>query len=371
VLLANVKYSCKRRKQHTMRKYPPIIFDAERMKYAHTGIYHYCLHLGNALLQQVANHNKRIGFYLPRATGKVFGQDQFYIRQHSLHKLLMPALSNHIIWHSTYQGTNYFPTLSNIRKILTVHDLNFLHEDKPAHKQKKYLGALQEKINRSDKIVVISNFVKQELQDNLQIAPGKIEVIYNGCNITEGVIPKKPALPFEGPFLFSIGTIAAKKNFHVLPAALLDNDYHLVIAGIVQDEKYMQKIIDEATKLGVKERVHLVGAVSESEKYWLIQRCEVFIFPSVADGFGLPVIEAMHFGKAVLLSTATSLPEIGGSHAFYLNSFEPEHISAMVAHSIAHATEELKTNTIEWSKQFSWEHAAKQYWDVYETLLND
>jgi glycosyltransferase involved in cell wall biosynthesis len=352
-----------------MRKYPQIIFDAERMKYPHTGIYHYCLHLGSSLIQQNLNHNKRIGFYLPRTAGKIFGDDQYYIRQRSLHKLLMPALSNHRIWHSTYQGTNYFPEMSSIKKILTVHDLNFLHEDKPRYKQEKYLGTLQEKLNRADKIVVISNFVKAELQDNVHIAPEKIEVIYNGCNIKEGVVPQKPALAFNAPFLFSIGTIAAKKNFHVLPGALLNNDYHLVIAGIVQDENYLQKIQQYAASLGVSGRLHLIGAVSEEEKYWLMQQCSLFVFPSVAEGFGLPVIEAMRFGTPVLLSTATSLPEIGGDHAFYLQNFDPEHMSEMVKHSVDHATNELREQTIDWSKKFSWEHAATQYWNLYETLL--
>jgi glycosyltransferase involved in cell wall biosynthesis len=350
-------------------KYPEIIFDAERMKYAHTGIYHYCLHLGNALLQQQALHSDDIGFYLPRSAGEIFGDDAYYIRQRSLHKLLMPSLSNHHLWHSTFQGTNYFPEIASVKKVLTVHDLNFLHENKSPAKQQKYLALLEDKLQKADKVVVISNFVQQEIEQHIKIDSDKIEVIYNGCNIKDDVEPQKPALPFEGSFLFSIGTIAPKKNFHVLPGALVNNDFHLVIAGIFQDEKYLQKIQQHATELGVSDRLHLIGSVSEAEKYWLMKNCSLFIFPSVAEGFGLPVIEAMRFGTPVLLSTATSLPEIGGPSAFYLQSFDPSYISNTVRESLQQSTDERRKQTMLWSNKFSWSEAAKQYWNVYETLL--
>jgi len=352
-------------------RYPSIIFDAERMKYDHTGIYHYCLHLGTALLQQQSEHQHTIGFYLPPKAKHVFGKGEFYIQQRSLHKLLMPSLTRHRLWHSTYQGTNYFPIAAAAKKVLTVHDLNFLHENKPPEKQQKYLASLQAKLNRANKVVVISQFVQREIETHLSIPAGKVVVIHNGCNVQEHILPVKPSLPFEDSFLFSIGTIVGKKNFHVLPGALLNNHHHLVIAGIVQDENYKQQILAEAKQLGVSDRIHLIGSVTEAEKYWLMQHCALFIFPSVAEGFGLPVIEAMRFGTPVLLSTATSLPEIGGDSAFYLQSFEPHYMSETVAQCLNEVTDDRRAATIEWSKKFSWQSAAQQYWNVYETLLHE
>ncbi|HVF97019.1 MAG TPA: glycosyltransferase, partial [Flavisolibacter sp.] len=140
--------------------------------------------------------------------------------------------------------------------------------------------------------------------------------------------------------------------------------------GIVQDEDYLQKIKAKAEELGVAHRVHFAGTVSEAEKYWWLQNCALFLFPSLAEGFGLPVIEAMYFGRPVLLSNKTSLPEIGGTHASYLQSFEDNHLSEMCAKTIAAFTPEKSRNMQAWAKRFSWEAAAEAYWKIYKHVLH-
>lgn len=351
-----------------MIKYPDIIFDAERMKYPHTGIYHFCLQLGLALIDQHLNEVYSAGFYLPPSVNGMFG-DVFAIKQHPFHKFKMPPLTKHKLWHCTYQGTNYYPAANNIKKVLTIHDLNFLLENKGIVKEQRYLSKLQRKINTADAIVAISQFVKKEIEQNLDLKGKEVKVIYNGCNINDHVLSQKPALLSDKPYLFSIGTIARKKNFHVLPGCLLHNDYNLLIAGICQDDDYRRVILEEANRLGVADRVYLIGAVNESEKYWLLQNCELFLFPSVAEGFGLPVIEAMRFGKKVLLSKSTSLPEIGGPHAFYFDGFDPELMAENTMAALGTNNEVLAGKIIEWSNNFSWQKAAIEYFKVYDELL--
>ncbi|BAV09827.1 Glycosyltransferase involved in cell wall bisynthesis [Filimonas lacunae] len=350
-----------------------IIIDAERMKYPHTGLYHFCLHLGKTLLQQQPANAATPAFYVPPGAVNLFGTNTPYRLQHSLHKFWLPFANQYAIWHSTFQGTNYFPAGSKAKIVLTVHDLNFLHEGKSPAKEQKYLKAVQRKIDRADAVVAISQFTKKELETHIQLKQKEVHVIYNGCNINTEVVAEKPATVPHTPFIFTIGTIAAKKNFHVLPRMLVNNQLSLVIAGINQSPEYRQKILDEAAQYGVGDRVFLPGAVTESEKYWYLQNCAAFTLPSLAEGFGLPIIEAMHFGKPLLLSTYTSVPEIGGDLASYFHSYEAADMSALALHTIeAHAAnaEQHAQQLFERSQLFQWKNAADQYWQLYQQLLN-
>lgn len=340
------------------------------MKFPFTGLYHFCKELGTALKKQLPQHYN-LGFYVPKPEEGVFGPKSKYFVQSSLHKLLKFQLPACDIWHCTYQGSDYLPMRNAKTKIVaTVHDLNFLHQGKSLLKQKAYLLKTQRLIDRADKIVAISNFVKEEIETNLNTKGKEVTVIYNGRNKPPGIVFRKPPGNFDRPFFFSVGTITAKKNFHVLPALLLKNDHDLIIAGITQNETYKKKIIDEAERLGVGDRVRLLGAVPETEKYWLMQHCAAFAFPSLAEGFGLPVIEAMQMGTPVLLSRHTSLPEIGGPHALFFDDLTEAGISSLAQKFLTSNVSQQKRNElIAWAEQFDWEKSAKAYADIYNSLL--
>lgn len=344
-----------------------IMFDAERMKYEFTGLYYFCQHLGGALLNQSNPEEFDFGFYAP--SGARLPSPARMVRQSSLHKFHMPFNGRFDLWHSTFQGTNYFPYNSKGKIVLTVHDLNFLHEGKDAAKQKKYMVALEKKLARADGVVAISNFVKEELLRYTSVAEEKVKVIYNGCNVRNtGEIPLPRYIPPQ-PFFFTLGTIAAKKNFHVIPAMLLDNEVNLVISGITVEDAYRSKIENTARSMGVLDRVHFTGAVTNEELLWYYRHCTAFAFPSLAEGFGLPVIEAMRFGKPVFLSKLTCLPEIGGDMAYYFDSFDPKHMSARTNEGLADFEEKNKGNqVVNHSEQFSWEKAANQYLDFYREV---
>lgn len=347
-----------------------IILDCERMKYPYTGLHHFCKELGEGLISQ-GMRGDMLTFYTPEKYKGFFGPEYQYLVHKISDKFFKTRLSHCRLWHCTYQGSSYLPLKRRGLKLLaTIHDLNFLHERKTNAKKKKYMARTQQLVDKADGLVAISHFVKTEMEQHLNLGGKPVTVIYNGGANIPGEL-KKPPGDFSTPFFFSVGTIASKKNFHVLTALLKNNDHHLIIAGVNQDEHYRREILSNAAKQGVANRVRLIGPVAETEKYWLIKNSVLFCFPSVAEGYGLPVVEAMQMGKQVLLSKHTSLPEIGGPHALYLDSFDPDYISSVAAKYLQQVNETngKSQELINWARQFNWADTARQYKELYKEIL--
>lgn len=347
-----------------------IVFDCERMKYANTGLYYYCLNLWRALEQTISQ--EQFSVFAPTSSRSLFNPSVPMITQHSLQKFFMPSASPFQIWHSTYQSSQYLPRRNKKTKILlTIHDLNFLYEDKPEPKKKRCLARVQQNIDQSDAIVCISEFTKNDVLSYCDTSGKPIHVIYNGTN--------KLHLPSLGPrsyrprtpFLFNIGAIKRTKNQHrILPLLQTNPALELILAGRHEDKEYAHFLRQYASELDVDERMHLVDEITEAEKSWYYHNCQAVVIPSLAEGFGLPVTEAMSVGKPVFLSGHTALPEIGKELAFYLHSFDNIHedFSAGMLH-YGKAVSQMEEAMKAYSATFCWEDAARKYRQVYQSLL--
>jgi glycosyltransferase involved in cell wall biosynthesis len=346
-----------------------ILIDCERTKYPNTGLYHFCLQLGSALVEQQGMAAEELYFYVPPSTPTLFGKDQHYVLQHPLHKFYQPHTARFQVWHSTFQNSYYHPYNNKTRVVLTIHDLNFLIERKGApHKIKKYLRIVQRNIDRADHVICISEYTRQTVLDHLSLEGKTAGVIYNGCNTNEFPGYNNPAYRPSSPFIFALGTVLKKKNFHVLPCLLKDNDYQLVIAGVI-NAAYEGKIKEQARLHGVENRVILTGAVSEEDKYWYYKNCMAFAFPSLAEGFGFPLVEAMYYGKPCFAANLTSLPEIGGSNAYYFNDFDPAAMQAVFNNGMQHYADTQPAEKIKArAMQFNWAASARDYLAAYRSL---
>lgn len=349
-----------------------IIFDCERMKYKNTGLYHYCLNLGNHIQKYAIPAAEELRFYSPLGAGELFGKESSHIMQMELHKFRLPALNKFSIWHATYQDSYYIPFRNkNIKVILTVHDLNFLYDhSKSEFKKQRNLRRLQMLLNRADVIICVSEYCKNDVLFYCDVKNKPVHVIHNGTNtLTEPELLKQSYKPTR-PFIFSLGTVNPKKNFHtLLPLILNQPQLELVIAGRIDDAGYFQSIHDRAEKMGVSERIKLVGPVSESEKSWYFNQCYAFAFPSTAEGFGLPVAEAMSVGKPIFLSDRTALPEIGGEVAFYFENFSAAHMQQTFATGMKQYIRfNMQDEIIKKAKEYCWDTAAQEYWSVYRSL---
>jgi len=349
-----------------MRK---ILVDLHRVggnKY--NGLYHFCEQLGRHLIT-VPQADAELYYYLPEKQFGFFGGSVKYVKQKSIDKFYRFGTSQFDVWHIATTISWYHPFNSKTKNIFTIHDLNFLNEEEySASSKKKYLHLIQQRVDRAHHLTFISEFARRQAEENLNLKNKPGRVIYNGCNSARDVNIIQPKEKPGRPFLFTIGQLHSRKNFHVLPALLVGNDYDLVIAGL-NDFPYTQKVLAEAKKHGVESRIKLVGAIADEEKFWYYKNCLAFVFPSVGEGFGLPVLESMQFGKPVFLSTATSLPEIGGEAAYYFNDFDPSTMKQVFEKGMI---DFLNTNgasrVISQAASFSWNKAAQEYLQVYSAV---
>jgi glycosyltransferase involved in cell wall biosynthesis len=168
-----------------------------------------------------------------------------------------------------------------------------------------------------------------------------------------------------------MGYINRKKNFHTLVPLLQNNCFELVVAGRLDEPDYINKMKLQAEILGVNERLKILGPVPEEDKAWYFRHCEAFLLPSLAEGFGAPVVEAMAFGKPLFLSDRTSLPEIGGNVAFYFKNFEAQHMQSVLNEGlIEYQKNGLAQKIMQRGKEFSWEIKAHEYLNVYRSIFN-
>ncbi len=341
-----------------------ILIDLSILKNVHCGLGQVALNYGYFFRDKyIPQSDEQIYLLVPSRFVGVFGNKVEYIVAHKIYRVFPWLIGKRFdVWHAIHQLSRYRPFAK--RYILTIHDFNFVYE-KRGKKVEQYLKKIQKKADRADKIVCISEFARQETKRYLQTGKKSIDVIYNGIeridlqqeHILTQIDPKKP-------YLFTIGECKEKKNFHVL----LDMmqylpQYQLYIAGNDHTE-YADRMRATIAAKGIQ-NVRLMGLVSPEEKVWLYRHCEAFVFPSLFEGFGLPIVEAMLFRKPVICSQETSLIEIGGKHVqFFEKGYPPKESAELIERTIQNNTEKQEV-AFQYATSFSWEHHVQKYLTIY------
>lgn len=324
-----------------------ILIDFEKIKDPYSGLGQFCAHLKLYFDQSTLNLN----YWRPGKFQKLAKNFPF----------LLPACD---VYHAIHQDSPYRPWSAKTKMILTIHDLNALYEQTQFGTGEAYKKSLQKKIDRADVITFISHFTKNEVEQHFNLQGKQLEVIYNG--IALGDRESRPTVAPEGKFLFTVGTVLPKKNFHVLIEMMKRlPDYKLIIAGTTF-HAYAKDMIYRISSERLNDRIFLVGTVSEAEKLWYYKKASAFVFPSLLEGFGLPVAEAMSCGLPLFLSEKTSLPEIGGPDAFYFKNFAPDHMSDIVQSGLHLFDQDRAQRLIQRSKNFDWKKAADSYLKLYQ-----
>jgi len=342
-----------------------------RIRHWHDGLGEFSRQLTLALAQQAPRlreeHGIRFHVHLPRAYHGEFGDAVGYLDTHTTQRWLHLRTQRFALWHTFHQHNRLRAPLGTQRRIETVHDLNFLHTKSDA-KLARYRERMRARLAHADATIAITHHVAGDIERELGPLRTAPQVIHNGATD----LTRSPQQPLDGladrPFLLHISRMAPTKNI----AALLDlaaawPEQRIVLAGATSPYSTEVQQQVAARALG---NVVIRLDISEAQKAWLYAHCTGFLFPSLAEGFGLPPIEAMHFGKPVFLSRLTSLPEVGGDVAHYFDRFDGAQMRSVVEAGLAADRQPGRAAAIAaHARGFSWQRCADAHIALYCRLL--
>lgn len=288
-------------------------------------------------------------------------------------------LGNPDIIHSN----NFFcPTfLSNVRLVYTLYDLSFLVYPEWTTEENR-TGCFQGVFNASlyaDSIISISKYSRDHF---LKIFPhypsDRIKVVYPASRFVDGTstsIPKNIPTDLKGGFWLSVGVLEPRKNHRGLLQAYatlkskLKKTFPLVLAGgrgwLVED---FERDLDA---LELRRDFILLGYVEDETLKWLYQNCFAFIYPSLFEGFGMPVLEAMSLGAPVIASRVSSIPEIVGDAGILVDPSQEGEIAEAMANLVQNPglRQALKEGAKKVAKNFSWKASALSLLEHYQNLM--
>jgi glycosyltransferase involved in cell wall biosynthesis len=267
------------------------------------------------------------------------------------------------------------PTLAR-RKLVTIHDLSYVRvpECFPAPLLNYLNRAVPRSVACADLILADAASTQRDLIDVYRVPLEKIRVLYSGVdprfcpNVMEDARARVRELTRGKPYILSVSTIQPRKNYarlieafaRIANSQFLIRDLQLVIAG---GRGWMyEEIFQTVERLNLRERVIFPEFFADDDLPALYAGATLFVYPSLYEGFGLPVAEAMACGVPVVCSNASSLPEVAGDAALY---FDPRDVDAMADALHRALTDDalradLRACGFVQIKQFSWEKAARE-----------
>lgn len=265
--------------------------------------------------------------------------------------------------HLTHQGVKLHLKLAT-KELVTIHDVNFLHNGVSDSALRRKQSRFMRGVRYATHLSIISQFTAGDVCGHFDLGlPWR--VILNGvCDLSQA--PRDMQMSLPPNYLFHISRMDWKKNVHLLVKMMKYlPDYNLVLAGNCK-KNYMSHLQEIVSREHLT-NVVMLGPVTDEQKARLYHDCRAVAFPSLSEGFGLPVIEAMCFGKPVFCSRLTALLEVGGEAAFYFDELEPAEMAATVRACLNQPCDGLRQKTH--AAQFNWQRAADEYLRYYLDIL--
>jgi glycosyltransferase involved in cell wall biosynthesis len=340
-----------------------ILIDAGKLKHRHTGLGEVSFHFATELVNQYQSwKDKNVEFYflVPRNYVGAFGNKVKYIPLNFFWRHFSFVQKKFHLWHALHQDSAYMPGTKKCFYLLTVHDLFAV----------KRLEGIYKKIKRANALAAISNFTSAAIHKQWQVQK-PVTVIYNGVDDISNLPQEQPAgITVHDNFYFHVSSLMPKKNIIALLGMMkLMPDKKLVIAGNFKN-KYGQQLTEQIKHLDLQNIICLHN-ISNQQKAWLYAHCQAFVFPSLLEGFGLPAIESMHFGKPVFIAPLSSLPEIGGDKAFYFNTFDAVEMKNTVIEKVQVVKDdpEFIAGLKKHAAGFLWKKNVQTYLEWYYSIL--
>ena len=282
--------------------------------------------------------------------------------------------------------TQYFlPLFCKTNSVVSIHDISFLHHPECFNKNELLINSIliKKAAQNSKYIITISEFSKRDIIENYKIDPQKVIVTPLGASDifkpmktenemeTVKAITKKYNLGEK--YILTVGNLQPRKNlgrlikaFNILQRNDQFKQYKLVIVGKKNWE--LNKLFTDAN---INNQIVLTGYVPDEDLPFIYNGCDAFVYPSLFEGFGLPVLEALKCGKAVLTSNTSSLPEVVGESGVLFNPLIVEDIAENIAKVLSNKQLKFKLEyeALIQAKKFSWEQTAKKTIKVYEKFI--
>ncbi len=280
------------------------------------------------------------------------------------------------------------PVVARCPTVVTVHDLSFLRFPAAFRPVNRTYLTLMTRMatRRARRVIAVSESTRQDVLAFCGVPPERVEVIYNG--VTEEFCPAAPdmvrdfiarrGLPER--FILYLGTLEPRKNLvRLLEAyALLrqmsdDNGSSdvppLVVAG--GQGWYYREILERVEVLGLEANVRFPGFIPQQELPWYYRAAAIFVYPSLFEGFGLPVLEAMASGTPVITSTASSLPEVAGDAALMVHPKDTEGLAGAMGRVLREPelADKLRRAGLKRASCFSWDRTAQATARLHRRVL--
>ncbi len=311
--------------------------------------------------------------YAKKRSSKSFWRSYGMVNTFVKHKIdLFHGLSNEIPYGLKRAG---------IPSVVTIHDLIFIRHpeyysliDRLIYKFKFRHAALY-----ADKIIAISQQTKLDLIQYFGVKADRISVIYQNCDaIFHKIIPQKVrntiiekyALPER--YLLNVGTIEERKNLLLIVKALSKiENIHLVVAG--KETKYTQTVKEFISANKLKERVHFLHNVAYVDLPAIYQQAEMFIYSSRFEGFGIPIVEALHSDIPVIAAKGSCLEEAGGPNSVYVDPDDEIELSKQIKSILEN--KEKRTHMVHSGRQylekFDNKKIADQILKLYQNIIDN
>jgi len=266
-----------------------------------------------------------------------------------------------------FHGLNQrLPRIRRGRAIATFHDLFVMTGDYSTPEfRARFTAQSREAAERADAIIAVSAFTGRQVVELLGVEPSRVHVVHHGVRRLPA-----PRLPRERVVL-NVGAIQTRKNIARLVEAFetLDGSWRLVLAGSFgHGAESIQARIERSP---ARPRITVARYVSAGELAQWYARASIFAFPSLDEGFGIPVLEAMAAGVPVVTSTSSALPEVAGNAALLVDPRDTGALAQALQRLVQEPElrQELARLGDERVREFSWDQAVTKTWTVYETLL--
>lgn len=287
-----------------------------------------------------------------------------------------------------YHATHYvLPAISPCKVVVTIHDVIHLLYPEYLPNRLAFFYAqrmIQRSLNRGDRILTVSNHTKADLVRYFETSNRKIQVIYNGVDdsfrqklATDDLERSLDELGLTRPYLLFVGNPKPHKNLdNVLKAYARARAIHafeapLVCVGDRGNAAARLQVL--ANTLGIGERIKFLGHVPQEVLPAIYQGATLFLYPTLYEGFGLPVVEAMASGVAVVTSNSSSLKELAEGYAHLVNPHDVEGIAKAIAHCMADSDHRLALAKLglRRASDFRWRRTAEKTLDAYRGVLGN